>query len=648
MKIIFIICVSLFNSILNIQIIDYDLTNVNNKRIGQLKNGNIYLLYIPAKKNQKIQISLTINNYYRKINRTPISYYYIYENTIKFNRNLNNGLFYPITSKINQNVYKINISHTVSIINSGYIIVKFSPIYDIPNMNIEIKRNENKPKDQPLYPSSKTYTLQNNKDQTFYNLTKDIKYYFILEASFLKTAKIKIDMSLSSYLTDNYITVQEIKNKDNFGSSNNGNGSIYKLNGIIRNDNLYKFNPVNYTVIYPSSKYLLLTFIPQYNVSNFYIKVGLSGIIYKLSKSSSSSNLNIYVNSDETYYFKVEFDDNYKSLNISFKDNNYINYLYYYELSNNNSPVKNYNSIRLINKRINYNKIISYILYNFTSNNKKDIIFKLEPSNFGYNKINYLYIQYDFLYKYYNLKFGYQGQTFNLVKGNEYNFKACSSSININIEIRLKYHYSYTLPFNYFKIKEYSSSGYYSYIRSSEISFIRTYKNGEFIYTCDHQLYSYYYSYLLIQILPNKDIPNFDIKLNYIYNSNNNNINNSNYSNNKRKNKIFIITMIVVPILIVIIIIIIICYKCKKNSHLNELNLDNLDQNNNVYSINDSLKNNEDEQSYNKHEDFQSYQEINDYSYNKNNSNDYMFPYDQPYGGRNRNDDQNLVNSTIN
>ena len=117
--------------------------------------------------------------------------------------------------------------------------------------------------------------------------------------------------------------------------------------------------------------------------------------------------------------------------------------------------------------------------------------------------------------------------------------------------------------------------------------------------------------------------------------------------------------MIAAPILIAIIIIIIICYKCKKNSnYLNELNLDNLNQNNDVYSIIDSIKNNEDEQPYynNQQEDHHSYQEFNDYSYNKN-KNDYMFPYDQSYGGQNRydqqylnppNNNQNLVNSTIN
>ena len=103
--------------------------------------------------------------------------------------------------------------------------------------------------------------------------------------------------------------------------------------------------------------------------------------------------------------------------------------------------------------------------------------------------------------------------------------------------------------------------------------------------------------------------------------------------------------MIIAPILIVIIIIIIICYKCKKNSnYLKELNLDNLNQNNDVYSINDSTKNNECEQPYynNHQKNHQSYQEFNDYSYNNKNSNDYMFPYDQEYGGQNRNDQQYL------
>ena len=523
-------------------------------------------------------------------------------------------------------------------------------------MNVEINENKNKPKDQHLY---NKYNLQNNITQNLYNLTKDIKYYFILEASLLKTAKINIEMSLSSHLTYNYINVQEIKDKENIGVYSSGN--TYNLNGIIRDGILYKFNPINYTVTHPSSNYLFVTFIPKYNVSFFSIRVSLRGIIYKLS--ISSSYLNLYVNPDEIYYFMIESNKNYKSLNISFKGDNYINHLDYYEFVNNFSSVQFYNSFRLINKRYNYNKMISSLLYNFTSFNKKEkaIIFKLEPSNF-----DYLEVQYDFFYIFNDiLKIDNQRQTFSLVKGNEYNFKTYSSSKKIKIEIILKYEYTDILPFNYFIIKEYSSSSYYNLLQTSEKSFTREVKNGEIIYACNHYL-SYTFGYLLIQILPYENIPNFNIKLNNIYNYNNNDNTQKNkysYSNNKRKNKLFIITMIVVPILIVVIIIIIICYKCKKNSHnLDELNLDKLNQNNDIYSINDSLKNNEGEQpeqpyNNNKHEDFQSYQEINDFSYNKNNSNDYMFPYDQPYDWQNRNDqqyynspnnNQNLGNYTIN
>ena len=131
-------------------------------------------------------------------------------------------------------------------------------------MNIEINENKNKPKDQHLY---NKYNLQNNITQNLYNLTKDIKYYFILEASLLKTAKINIEMSLSSHLTYNYINVQEIKDKENIGVYSSGN--TYNLNGIIRDGILYKFNPINYTVTHPSSNYLFVTFIPKYNVSFF-------------------------------------------------------------------------------------------------------------------------------------------------------------------------------------------------------------------------------------------------------------------------------------------------------------------------------------------------------------------------------------------
>ena len=96
----------------------------------------------------------------------------------------------------------------------------------------------------------------------------------------------------------------------------------------------------------------------------------------------------------------------------------------------------------------------------------------------------------------------------------------------------------------------------------------------------------------------------------------------------------------------------------KNSNHLNDLNIDNVKQNNDVYSVNDSIKNNEVEQPYynNHQEDFQSYREFNDYSYNKNQNDLYMFPYNQEYGGQNRNaqqyinppnNNQNLGNFSI-
>jgi len=296
--------------------------------------------------------------------------------------------------------------------------------------------------------------------------------------------------------------------------------------------------------------------------------------------------------------------------------------------------------------------ISSFLLYSSSlSKNNNNIIFKLEHSNFSY-----ILVHYDFYYAYNkNIYFGNKGNSFYLFKGNEYNFKAFSSSRNISIEIALSN--IYDLPFSYLMIKEYDSKN--DYVASTTKYLFTKVKNGKLILTFNHYLY-YGSSYLLIHVIPNENVPNFDIKLNYnnyYPSSNNDNTKMNTYSNHKKIKKPFIIAMIAVPILIVIIIIIIFCYKCKKNS--NHLKLDNIKQNNEVYSVNDSLKNNEVEQPYynnQKKEDFQSYREFNDYSYNKNQNDLYMFPYDQEYGGQNRNaqqyinppnNNQNLGNFSI-
>ena len=639
MKIIFIICVlSLFNSILNLENV-YDLKIGYNKRINQLKPRTSYNLYLSARKNQKFQISLNINS----LSTLPLSILYIYEKSTKNSNYKYKSTPYYIT---NRNKKNISISYTVSAINSGYICIKFTPLSSITYINVLINEIKNGP---GILPSYHKYNLSNNLTQTFYNLTKDIKYYFILDTSFLKTAKINIDMSLSSYLEDNYITVQENTYKDNFNNYNNI--SNYKLNGIIIDDILYKSNPIYYTTTYPSSKYLILNFIPKYNISNFSIKVELSGQKFNLIKNCTSGYF--YLSSGGPYYLILDTIDEYKSVNLSFKSNNYINSLQYCELVNRYSPVKFDKTVRLVNK-IYYNGMTSSFYYEFDpiKVRPQTIIFKLETSSF-----NNIDVQYDFYYIYTNsINLGNNGKLFNLVKGNEYRFKSYSSTRDLNITITLNDKYNKILPFNYLILKEYSYSNNQNLRRSSNISLSRTVKNGKLILTCNKYLYNYY-EYLLIQILPNENVPDFDIKLNYFdYTSIQNTKNNTQKSVfSKNKNKSFIIIMIAVPILIAIIIIIIICYKCKKNSnYLNELNLDNLNQNNAVYSINDSIKNNEDE--HNQQEDHHSYQEFNDYSYNKN-TNDYMFPYDQSYGGLNRydqqyldppNNNQNLVNSTIN
>jgi hypothetical protein len=449
MKSSFIICVlSLFNSILNFKN-EFDLTNEYSKRIEQLEEGINCNLYISAIKYQKFQISLIINN----INKRPFPYLYIYEKTSKTNNYIDKSIFYPIKTKIENNKLNITFSYTTSAINSGYVTIKFTPIYNISYINVEINGHKNAL--TPYY----IYNLHDNYTQTYYNLTKDIKYYFILAADFLMTAKIKIDMSLSNYLTNNDITVQEISNKNNIFDFNGG--KTYALKGSIINDVIYNFNPLDYMLTYPSSKYLLLNFIPKYNISNFSIRVELRGKIYNLSKSYSSTSLNIYYVGP--YYFILKSNEEYKSVNVSFKTNKFIDYLEYDELADKFSSVKFGKKVSLINKKSGYNEFISSFLCDFSSLSKidKTIIFKLEPLN-----SSNIYVQYDFNYIYNkSIYIGNYGNIFNLVKGNEYNFKAYASSRNISIEITFSNIYNNDLPFNYFIIKEYINSNSNSYIK---------------------------------------------------------------------------------------------------------------------------------------------------------------------------------------
>lgn len=223
-------------------------------------------------------------------------------------------------------------------------------------MNAFVDGSKNDPNDPSSY---FIYNLQNSLTKTF-NLTKNINYYFIIEASLLMVAKINI--SLPSALSKNYVTVKEIQNKDYiFNHNYYETFTLYKY----FNDKNIKYNLHNIThmIEYPTSKYLLLNFIPKNNISNFSISVDLKGKFYTLSNNFSINFDNLEY--DNLYYFILEPKGEYISANISFKTNSSIYFIPCYEILHNFTSISSKTSY-LENNKQNNDIISSLFLFKIT------------------------------------------------------------------------------------------------------------------------------------------------------------------------------------------------------------------------------------------------------------------------------------------
>ena len=121
-----------------------------------------------------------------------------------------------------------------------------------------------------IFNFEKKYNLTNHTPQTF-DLKKDNKYYFIIEASFFMTANISIIMDSNN---THYLYIREVENKNDI--SDFYDNHMYPL---IFNEN-YTLNPISYNTIFPSIKYLILKLQAVSDISYFSIRIDLEYIDY--------------------------------------------------------------------------------------------------------------------------------------------------------------------------------------------------------------------------------------------------------------------------------------------------------------------------------------------------------------------------------
>ena len=488
-----------------------------------------------------------------------------------------------------------------------------------------------------IFNFEKIYNLTNHIQQTF-DLIKDNKYYFIIEASFLMTVNVSIKMNSNN---TNYLFIREVENKNDISDF-----YFYHMYPLISNEN-YTLSPISYNTNSPPVKYLILKIKPVSDIYNFSIRIDLDYISQLILSNSTSKTF--YDNSEIPHYFILKPVETFTKANFTFTTtaNNSFDLIKYWDV-----PDEEYTFIENIYYTIQVPKIIknnetkSYFVYNFTKMSKKYLIFQIVHSNLRYLHVKCdISINTDFqIYDIFRIP--------KLVEGYTYTFSTIPRNkiLNMTISMEKEKENRKDSPFQDLSIYEYliTKTENNRLTGGKVMVLLIKVKYDTIFYNCDRTLDYNITNNLLIYLTAIRNISNFEIKIDFqeTYNYNNvipSNKNSSQIPSHKsyrKNNKLVTIAIIAIPIIIIIsIIIIIICYKWKKNkNYLNELNLnDNLDAPP-AYSINELENNNASDQPCynNQQQNPQLYQEYIGYSQN-NSSNNYMCPYDQPYAYRNNN-----------
>lgn len=499
-----------------------------------------------------------------------------------------------------------------------------------------------------IFSFEKQYNLTNHTPMNF-DLKKDNKYYFIIEASFLMRANVSIKMDSNN---TQYLFIREVENKNYIEDF-----YFYHMYPLIFNED-YTLNPISYNTNSPPVKYLILKIKPVSDIYNFSIKIDLDYINqYVLSNGTSKA---FYDDSEIPHYFILKPEDTFTSVNFTFTTsaNNSFDLIKYWDV-----PDVEYTFIENIYYSIKVPKIIknnetkSYFVYNFTKMSKKYLIFQIVHSNLSYLDVKCdTRILTDFqIYDIISIP--------KLVEGYKYTFSTSPRNkiLNMTLSMEKEKEFRSNSPFQNLSIYEYlNTKTGNKRLTGGKVMFLTIRgKYNKHFYNCDRTIDYNITNNLLIYLTAIRNISNFELKIDFQEKKNYNNVIPSNKNSGqiptqksyKKKIKLVTVVIIVIPIIFVILIIaLIIWYKLKKNKgHLYEMAIeDNFDVPPG-YSIN--VVENEITSGYsfysNQQQNPQSYQEYNGYPQN-NNSNNYMLPCAQPYSYAYGNNSQQQNSNTQN
>lgn len=343
------IILSLIGTIINSDY-EFNLTSRSPQYLGTLDKSKSYKFYISAlyRHNLYIKFSktdststthqfLSIYEYSKRNSTTPIGW--TDNNYLSYSRSTNSYSYL----------------YLVSYPTCKYLAFEIKPLYSMLSTYIEA-----------IYVYE--YDLTIGSSLHLEELSYSYFHIFYVSVNYPQTINFEIRKSDSLSSSSQYITISEQSNR---ASSSKIRVDSYKLN-YISSTNTYSFS---YEIYYSSCKYLALEILPDYKMSNVYVKATNNPKVYNYDLTSNSKEhlSNLYQSYIYKFYIPAKNDDKVEFELTGLLTSLKFDTIYIYEYSNRDSTSE------LSKTNIDTSSIYS-ISYTVTDSSCNYVALEIKPS----------------------------------------------------------------------------------------------------------------------------------------------------------------------------------------------------------------------------------------------------------------------------
>ena len=214
-----------------------------------------------------------IENYLRENYKNIYFLFHKYESRYSSSSLTNSSQSFSTTTKNNE--LASSFTYSVKDCNTNYIALKITPNYNINYIVVKISAEGG------------AFDLNNGSSKNITNLKSGISYYFFLPSIYLKTASINLKMN---YMTTKPFTYSYIYEKKSRCISTYLKSSSESLSTTKKNNELT--SSFTYSVSNVNTKYIILKFTPNYNISYIVVNINAEGV-YDLSNGLPKNITNL-------------------------------------------------------------------------------------------------------------------------------------------------------------------------------------------------------------------------------------------------------------------------------------------------------------------------------------------------------------------